>query len=111
NAIAVAAMNGEFLATFSNYGVKSVDIGAPGVAILSILPKVYAQNGTDKYSPASGTSMAAPYVANLAAQILNTNPKLTPIEVKQIIMETGEIKEHLKTRLASSAVVNNQHAI
>ena len=111
NAISVAAMNGEYLATFSNYGATSVDIGAPGVAILSILPKVYTQDGNDKYSPASGTSMAAPYVANLAAQILNTNPSLTPVEIKQIIMETGEVKEHLRTRLASSAVVNNQHAI
>lgn len=111
NAIAVAAMNGEYLATFSNYGLNSVDVGAPGVAILSILPKVYQEGGSDMYSPASGTSMAAPYVSNLAAQIMNTNPKLTPSEIKEVILGTGAVKEHLKTRLASGAIVDNQKAL
>jgi cell wall-associated protease len=111
NAIAVAAMNGEYLATFSNYGATHVDVGAPGVAIMSLVPKVYSQNGSDLYSPSSGTSMAAPYVANLAAQIMNANPKLTPAEIKKIIMETGEIKVHLKNRLASGSIANNRKAL
>lgn len=111
NSMAVAAMNGEYLATFSNYGKEHVDIGAPGVAILSIVPKVYSDDGSELYSPASGTSMSAPYISNLAAQIKNTNPKLTPEEIKKIILETGEIKEHLKTRISSAAVANNHKAI
>lgn len=111
NAIAVAAMNGDFLATFSNYGQKTVDVGAPGVAILSLVPKVYQASGADLYSPSSGTSMAAPYVSNLAAQILNTNQKLTPAEIKMIILETGDVKDHLKPRLASGAIVSNQKAL
>ncbi len=111
NAITVAAMNGNFLATFSNFGFSKVDVGAPGVAILSLVPKVYSDDGSDLYSPSSGTSMAAPYVSNLAAQIKNTNDKLTPPEIKQIILETGEVKAHLKTRLASGAIVNNHKAI
>lgn len=111
NAIAVAAMNGDFLATFSNYGLTSVDIGAPGVAILSIIPKVYQESGADLYSPSSGTSMAAPYVSNIAAQIMNTNPKLSPSEIKQIILGTGTMKDHLKMRLASGAIVDNQKAL
>lgn len=111
NAIAVAAMNGDYLASFSNYGEKNVDIGAPGVAILSLVPKIYSQGGEDIYSPSSGTSMAAPYVSNLAAQIKNTNPKLLPYEIKRIILETGEVKDHLKSRLASSSIANNQKAI
>lgn len=111
NAIAVAAMNGDYLATFSNYGSKNVDVGAPGVAILSLVPKIYSQDGTDLYSPSSGTSMAAPYVSNLAAQIKNTNPQLTPEEIKRIILETGESKDHLKTRLASGSIANNHKAL
>ncbi len=111
NAIAVAAMNGDYLATFSNYGQKSVDVGAPGVAILSLVPKVYQASGADLYSPSSGTSMAAPYVSNLAAQILNTNQKLSPADIKTIILETGDYKDHLKSRLASGAIVNNQKAL
>lgn len=111
NAIAVAAMNGEYLATFSNFGKNHVDVGAPGVAILSIVPKVYSDDGSELYSPASGTSMSAPYISNLAAQIKNTNPKLTPAEIKKIILETGEMKEHLKTKISSAAVANNHKAI
>ncbi len=111
NTISVAAMNGEYLASFSNYGIKSVDVAAPGVAIMSLLPSVYSKNGEVQYTPASGTSMAAPYVANLAAQILNANPGLTPYEVKRIIFETGEKKAHLATRLSSGSVVNNQKAL
>jgi subtilisin family serine protease len=111
NAISVGAMNGEFLATFSNYGQKHVDIGAPGVAIMSILPKIYSQDGVNFHSPSSGTSMAAPYVSNLAAQIINANPRLKPADVKKIILQTGEVKEHLRTRLSSAAVANNRRAI
>jgi hypothetical protein len=111
NTISVGAINGEFLASFSNYGVKHVDIGAPGVAILSLVPKVYSHDGHDLYSPSSGTSMAAPYVSNLAAQILNTNESLRPQDVKRIIMETGDEKEHLKSKLISGSIVNNHKAI
>ncbi len=111
NTITVAAMNGEYLATFSNYGLNHVDIGAPGVAILSLVPKVYSQDGTDIYSPSSGTSMSAPYVSNLAAQIKNTNSSLKASEIKRIILQTGESKEHLKLRIASGSIVNNQKAL
>lgn len=111
NAITVAAMNGDFLATFSNYGARNVDVGAPGVAIPSLLPKVYSDQASDLYSPSSGTSMAAPYVANLAAQIKNTNPTLSPAMIKKIILETGNVKDHLKGRLSAGAVVDNNKAL
>ncbi|HXH30138.1 MAG TPA: S8 family serine peptidase [Bacteriovoracaceae bacterium] len=111
NAITVAAMNGDYLASFSNFGKANVDIGAPGVAILSLVPKVYSQDGSDLYSPASGTSMAAPHISNLAAQILNANPGLLPGQIRQIILQTGDVKEHLRDKLASAAIVNNSKAV
>jgi hypothetical protein len=111
NTITVAATNGDYLASFSNYGASRVDIGAPGVAILSLVPKVYSKDGVDLYSPASGTSMAAPYISNLAAQLMNANPRLSASEVKTIIMGTGDEKPHLKDKLASGSIVNNQKAI
>lgn len=111
NSITVAAMNGDYLATFSNFGLRHVDIGAPGVAILSLVPKVYSDGGADLYSPSSGTSMAAPYVSNLAAQILNTNKNLGAADIKKIILETGELKDYLKTRLASGSIADNHKAL
>jgi hypothetical protein len=88
-----------------------VDIGAPGVAIPSLLPKVYSDQASDLYSPSSGTSMAAPYVSNLAAQIKNTNPSLTPAMIKKVILETGDVKDHLKGRLTAGAIVDNNKAL
>lgn len=111
NSISAAAMNGEYLASFSNYGIKSVDVAAPGVAIMSLVPSVYSKNGEPIYSPSSGTSMAAPYVSNLAAQILNANSSLSPVEIKRIILETTDKKAHLAHRLSSGGVVDNKRAL
>lgn len=111
NTITVGAMNGDYLASFSNYGKGHVDIGAPGVAILSLVPKVYSQDGKEIYSPSSGTSMAAPFISNIAAQISNINSRLKPQDIKRIILETGDEKEHLKMTLISGAVVSNQKAL
>lgn len=71
------------LAAFSNYGIKSVDIGAPGVGILSTVP--YNVYGSD-YGYMRGTSMAAPLVAGAASLIWSKNPDLTYLEVKDSIL-------------------------
>lgn len=73
------ATNGGFTASFSNYGKKEVDVFAPGVNIYSTLP------GGDKYGSLSGTSMAAPVVAGLAALILEYYPNLTAEQIKYVI--------------------------
>ncbi|MEJ0080826.1 MAG: S8 family serine peptidase [Puia sp.] len=67
------------VADFSNYGKKSVDVFAPGVDIYSCVPG-------SKYQNESGTSMAAPVVTGIAALIREYYPKLTALQVKQIIM-------------------------
>ncbi len=69
-------------ADFSNYGMKSVDIFAPGVDIYSTLPK-------NKYDTRSGTSMAAPVVTGVSALLLSYFPELTPEEIKEIILDSG----------------------
>lgn len=112
NTITVAATNGDYLASFSNYGKDKVDIGAPGVGIKSIIPRVYSSDSSNIISTSSsGTSMAAPYISNLAAQILNANPKLRPWQIKKIILETGDRKPHLEDKLISKSVANNAKAL
>ncbi|MCA6361893.1 MAG: S8 family peptidase [Bacteroidetes bacterium] len=66
------------VAPFSNYGKMQVDVFAPGVDINSC--KV---NGG--YIPQSGTSMAAPVCAGVAAVLKSYFPKLTAAQLKQII--------------------------
>ena len=68
-------------ASFSNYGKTSVDVFAPGVKINSTTP-----NST--YAPHDGTSMAAPVVSGLAALIRSYYPKLTALQVKEIILKS-----------------------
>ncbi|MEJ7627249.1 MAG: S8 family serine peptidase [Ferruginibacter sp.] len=71
--------NGGLTASFSNYGKKEVDVFAPGVGIYSSIP------GGNTYGNASGTSMAGPVVAGIAALILQYYPSLTPQQVKYAI--------------------------
>ncbi|MFP4635727.1 MAG: S8 family serine peptidase, partial [Nitriliruptoraceae bacterium] len=73
---------GEGLASFSNHG-EAVDVIAPGVDIDSTL----AGGG---YGEKSGTSMAAPHVAGVAALMIATNPDLSPAQVEATLQSTGE---------------------
>jgi subtilisin family serine protease len=68
-------------ASFSNYGKTQVDVFAPGVNINSTVPG-------SKYKEENGTSMASPVVAGLAALIRSYYPKLTAVQVKEIIMKS-----------------------
>lgn len=111
NIISVAALNQDRLASFSNWGKESVDIAAPGVGIMSLLPSVYtAQTGMTK-TPANGTSMAAPFVANLAARCIKRNDKLLSTEVKRIILETGFKHPQLKEKMRSEAEAQPDKAL
>ena len=70
------------VAGFSNFGKAQVDVIAPGVDIYS----TYLQGG---YKKESGTSMASPVVAGLAALIMSYYPTLTASDVKQIILDSS----------------------
>jgi subtilisin family serine protease len=68
-------------AVFSNYGKKSVDLFAPGVDIYSTVPM-------SSYDSYSGTSMACPTVAGVAALVMSQYPNLSAKQVKTILMKT-----------------------
>jgi subtilisin family serine protease len=70
------------LARFSNYGKKEVDLFAPGVKIYSTLPG-------NQYATYSGTSMAAPMVAGIAALLLEYYPQLSARQLKYILMKSA----------------------
>ena len=73
NILSVAATdNADALASFSNYGATTVDLGAPGVNVLSTVPTLADGDGVkDGYMSHSGTSMAAPHVTGVAALAYN----------------------------------------
>lgn len=106
NVISVGATyKNEFFAPFSNYGVNSVDVAAPGMLIHSAIP------GTASYLKVSGTSQAAPYVANVAGQIKDINPKLKPAEIKAILMGTVDRKAFLSDKVKAGGIVNDERAL
>ncbi|MDI1353319.1 MAG: S8 family peptidase [bacterium] len=74
--------NDEVVAPFSNYGKNTVDVFSPGVDIYSTTPK----NG---YKDASGTSMAAPVTAGVAAVLKSYYPTLTPEQIKKILIKSS----------------------
>ncbi len=82
----------DLVASFSNYGGKTVDVFAPGVKINSTMPgSTYKEN--------DGTSMAAPVVAGLAAMIWSHYPLFTAVQLKDIIMNSVvKVEQKLKIK-------------
>ena len=78
------------IATFSNYGAKEVDVFAPGVDINSTTPD-------NQYKDLSGTSMASPVTAGVAAVIRSYYPELTAVQVKECI-ESSVVKHNYKVK-------------
>jgi subtilisin family serine protease len=71
-------------ASFSNYSKRQVDVFAPGVGIFSTLPE-------NKYGTESGTSMAAPVTAGVAAVLKAYYPNLTAVDLKRIIRQSAQV--------------------
>ncbi len=83
NLISVAAIASDgTLASYSNYGPGSVDLGAPGSAIISTVP------GAAGYANLSGTSMATPLVTGAAALLKSVYANATAAQIKQAILES-----------------------
>jgi subtilisin family serine protease len=105
NVIAVAATDSsDGLAYFSNYGLTSVDVAAPGVSILSTVL------GTS-YSFYSGTSMATPYVSGLAALVKAANPGLGYADLRSLIFSTVDPQPDLQGKIVTGGRVNANAAV
>lgn len=99
NVIAVAATDSDdLLADFSDYGLSSVDIAAPGVGILSTYP--------GGYTWLDGTSMASPHVAGVAALLAGYAPKASWQMLKEALMLGSVSDDRLKNKISSGGHLN-----
>lgn len=105
NMVSVAALDrNDRLASFSNYGARSVHIAAPGSEILSTWLG-------GEYQEHSGTSMATPEVAGVAALILSVEPKLTMTELRERLLGSVDKLDSLKGKVSSGGRLNAARAV
>ena len=98
-----ATTSSEGLAGYSNRGTISVDVGAPGDAILSTVPS--------GYSFTSGTSMAAPHASAVAAVVAGLHPGLTPMQLRSYLISGGTPLASLSGMTASGRRVDLAGAV
>lgn len=107
NIISVAATDHkDNAASFSNYGAKSVDIAAPGNRIYS---SISLNKGS--YSFKSGTSMAAPYVTGVAGLLKARKSRLSALNMKKTLIDSGDLVPALKGVVQSGRRLNAYKAL
>jgi subtilisin family serine protease len=105
NVVSVAALDrNDRLARFSNYGARSVNIAAPGAEIMSTWPG-------NEYEEHSGTSMATPEVAGVAALILATNPNMTLKELRERLLSSVDKLPALEGKVSTGGRLNAARAV
>jgi len=92
------------MSSFSNYGITTVDVGAPGSAIMS------CRHGGG-YVAYSGTSMACPNVAGLAGLLSTYRPDLDWAALKQVMMSTVDPISALQGKVAAQGRINVHRAL
>lgn len=105
NVISVAALDrADSLAAFSNYGSNSVHIAAPGKDILSTWLN-------DAYREASGTSMATPQVAGVAALIVASNGKINVADLRARLLASVDTLNELEGKVETGGRLNAGKAL
>ena len=103
--LAVAATDhNDGLAFFSSYGAKTVDLGAPGVGILSTTPG-------NSYGSFDGTSMATPHVAGAAALVEDRFPGATLYGIKALLMNSVDPAAALAGKTVTGGRLNIGNAL
>jgi subtilisin family serine protease len=111
NIVSVAALDvNNNLGPFSNWGARTVDIGAPGVAVYSTtVGSHYSDTVIDMYGIKAtwdGTSMACPHVAGAAALYLSAHPGATVKEIKDALINSATPLPNLAGKTVSGGKLN-----
>ena len=105
NILSVAATNSkDKLASFSNFGAKTVDLAAPGDRIASTFWQ-------SDYAYMSGTSMATPYVAAAAAMLRKEHSSWSVGDISSRLRKKGNALKSLKGKTASGKRLNINSAL
>lgn len=112
NLITVAATDyNDNLASFSNYGVRSVHVAAPGVNIASTIPLWKTRAGYDPYDFLSGTSMAAPHVSGVAGLIKAKHPEYSNLQLKAAVLNSVDYRSSLNGLILTSGRIDALKAV
>ncbi|MFV8332761.1 S8 family peptidase [Flavobacterium sp. GSP14] len=107
NIIAVASITSTgALSSFSQYGVTSVDIGAPGSGIWSTVPTRSKGQNISSYASYNGTSMATPHVSGAAALYASLNPGATAAQIKAALLNSATPTASLSGKCATGGRLN-----
>lgn len=99
--LSVASINSsDNLSSFSNYGAHTVHVGSPGEWIKSTVRGGY-------YDWMSGTSMAAPFVAGMAALAVREAPDMTGFQIKNLILNESSQIVRLSGKVTTSSRINS----
>ncbi len=105
NVVSVAATDhSDLKAGFSNWGLTSVDLAAPGVQTLSTIPG-------SGYGYKSGTSMATPHVSGAAALLRAHNPSLSMLDIKAALMDSVDPVPAMAGRSVTGGRLNVNSAL
>ncbi|MCP9824942.1 S8 family serine peptidase [Synechococcus sp. EJ6-Ellesmere] len=104
NVIAVAAITSSGdLASYSNYGAVTVDLGAPGSAVYSTVRGGYASY--------NGTSMATPHVTGAAALLKSAYPTASAAQIKQALLDSAAPTTSLSGKTVSGGRLDSAAAL